>query len=369
MIPMPRALAWIAVLVIGTAATASHAQDAERRGRGPTERFRPEAQTERVMDRLAGRFLWQLSRDYDLTDEQRERVREELAAMRAEQEAFSAPLQEERDALREEMRELFRARRDGQEVDTERMREIGERMREMRGGAPLMNPANVIERVESLLPPEQVERGRERLEERRNEMLRGERQWGGGAWGFGDDPDRRREWQARRGAAGGDFWDRYTERFIEDHGLDASQQSSARSLLRDMKQQRDRYRENRREDFGAVRDISDREERTARQRELNEPLERMFTQLQERLRQIPTAAQREAAQAAGAPTTRPAFGGGRPRGEDRGGDAATEGDRGTERRERGNRAGRGDTERQGGERGERAERRGRGGDRGGRGDR
>jgi len=113
----------------------------------------------------------------------------------------------------------------------------------------------------------------------------------------------------------GDRWDRYVEMFIRRFELDASQQSTARSILRDLKEQRDAYQKNHQDAFDAARQIEDRRQRYEKYRELNEPIDSLYEELQRRLDQIPTAIQKTAAEQR-SPTSRPAGVTSRPAGRD-----------------------------------------------------
>jgi hypothetical protein len=183
------------------------------------------------------------------------------------------------------MRELWDKRRNGEDVDRERMEELMASMRDIREVSPLMNRDYVIEQVEALLPEEQVAQGRARAEKRREEWRQRfeERR----AEGFG-----RRGGRGRDGASESDRWDRYYDDFKERYNLDAPQLATADSIVREMKAERDIYMAKHKADFDGLESIEDRRERYEKSRELSAPMDDLFKRLRQRLDGILTRSQR-----------------------------------------------------------------------------
>ena len=231
--------------------------------------------------------------DYELTPEQQDLVRTRLDQLKAEQVKYMEPLQQEYQELERKMHDSFSRRHNRQEVSAEEATAARDRLHEIWSGSPLMNPERVTEAVEQLLPDQQVEKARLRRAERsaeREQRYVSRRQ--------GDRGPRSREQgrQDRGAVAGsGDSWDRYVESFTRLYQLDPAQQAAAQSVLVEMKQRRDTYRESRRADFDALDKIEDRQARREAYEKLNKPTEQLFEQLKERLMRIPTNAQRNAA--------------------------------------------------------------------------
>jgi hypothetical protein len=250
------------------------------RGRGAAEgRFMPtREQLDGIYQRMTERYLERFEEVYQLNDEQREKVSQRLDRLREQQSRMSPRYREEAIELLRERRELYQEQQAGNAVDEQRLSEVAEQLQTLRRRSPLFNFEEVIDEVESLLPPEQVELGREFRERWQN------------------------PWQERFSMAQADGWDRYVERFARTYQLDASQRSAAESLARDFKEQREAFRDANRARIEAVQQVEDRQERQQQLRELNAPIEGLFAQLRERLMQIPTSAQKLAVEA----TTRPA---------------------------------------------------------------
>lgn len=98
-----------------------------------------------------------------------------------------------------------------------------------------------------------------------------------------------------------DEWELYVDRFIEKYDLTLEQQQAARQTLATLQQQRDQWLRRRAADFDrvarALREADDDARKAAADEfeRLNAPVERLFTQLKERLDKLPTRAQRQAA--------------------------------------------------------------------------
>ena len=103
-----------------------------------------------------------------------------------------------------------------------------------------------------------------------------------------------------------DAWTRYVEAFIERYGLNDQQQQRARTFLREQLKQRDRHL---RRSAGEIERITKLYDKAANpqelkiaeaayQRVIQQPVDRMFERLKEKLDTLPTRAQRRAAAAA-----------------------------------------------------------------------
>jgi len=267
--------------------------DRERRGdwgrRGDREGFgfrggfdwSPE-NVEKQIDRTMKYYMKNFKSTYDLTDVQLKDVQHRLELLKTLELQHIDANREQRQILGEELRGLWQKRRDGEEIDTERMREIFDELREVRQKSPLLNMANAIGEVEKILPAGQVAKGRERREK---DLLERDKQWELRRWLRNVERDTRSNVNAKG------WWDRYVDRFIEKYKLDESQQSSASSVLRGLKQQRHLYRESKRGDYKALLAIEDRSEREGKLEKLNEPVDKMFGELKSRLTRIPTSGQ------------------------------------------------------------------------------
>jgi len=86
----------------------------------------------------------------------------------------------------------------------------------------------------------------------------------------------------------GDSWDEYVAVFIRRYHLDESQQSSARSLLRTYKNERQQYRDARRTDYAAAQALESDSKRRDEIERLDKGIDRLFDALKEKLERIPT---------------------------------------------------------------------------------
>jgi hypothetical protein len=129
----------------------------DRRGRGGPPRT-PE-ERERFYSRMVDDQFERLTRNYELTEEQKPQVRARLEELKTQQRSFSEQRGKEFEALRIQMRAL----RDSGQADPQQERELDGRMHSLWDQAPLSS-RNVAGEVEQLLPPEQASRGRARHE-------------------------------------------------------------------------------------------------------------------------------------------------------------------------------------------------------------
>jgi hypothetical protein len=301
-------------LVTLLTAAAAYGQSPGRRGfgRGPRDGSDPRG---RQGDRT-DHFADHIAQMYDLNDQERALVRAELAEIRTQRETSADPQEVERRRLGEEMRQLWEQRRRGEPVDEQRMQQLRDQLR----GAWSQSRAGweqVMQQVESVIPPEKVAIGRERREQMRQRFA--QRQQGGGPGPGQGDPrgrDRsRRDRSSRdrssrdRGDAAADMrddWQRYVDTFCNHFKLDAGQRASAQAILRECLERRDKIRQQSRDELMKVADISDAGERAAKMAELRKPIDDVFQELKDRLEQIPTTTQRlEAPAPTSAPTSRP----------------------------------------------------------------
>ncbi len=333
-------------------------------GRGPggpggPGNFNPTPeQRERFYGEMVDRYMERLTDTYDLSPVQQMQVRQRLEQFKAQDNASAEQRRQKREQLWQQIQpqvEKLRERREaGEEVDRDEWRKAFEPMREVM--PKLMDREVVVGDVEKLLPAAQVARGRERYEQEREER---EREWrdrrerdrgrdrDGGRDDRGDrrDRDRDRDRGDRGRRSEGDWrdsWERYTDNFCRRYQLDASQQTSAQSILRDALDRRKQYEESHQADYAALQQIQDRDQRRQQSDTLNAPVAALFEELKTKLNQLPTSAQRLAVDPP--PSSRPAADGGatsRPSRRDsdrgRGRDSYRDRDRGSDRGDRGSR--------------------------------
>jgi hypothetical protein len=104
-----------------------------------------------------------------------------------------------------------------------------------------------------------------------------------------------------------EWWDGYVEGFIKDYELDEGQITTARSILKEMKERAAAYRRAHKAEFDETEKkaadalkAADRQKHRAaieEERKLSQPIGEMFGELKERLDKIPRPAQREAYEA------------------------------------------------------------------------
>lgn len=235
------------------------------------------------IDQRVDRYLSSFKSVYDLNDNQVKLVRERLKQLKVKELEYNETYREQGQKLDAELHELWEKRRNGEEVDTERMRELIEERGRIRRNSPLMSWDNVTEEIEKLLPAKQVAKSRKRLEERRreDERRRDETHWLNKVKrGLRADPSEK------------DSWDRYVEGFVRMFQLDDSQQSTAGSIMRNFKQLRDIYRESKRDEYKGLLSLADIKERDKKMEELRQPVDRLFEDLKTELDRIPTSAQK-----------------------------------------------------------------------------
>lgn len=90
-------------------------------------------------------------------------------------------------------------------------------------------------------------------------------------------------------------WEQYLRDFIKRYNLDAAQQATAWSILREMQERRTAHELAHRVDYEQARQMKDASQREQRMNELNLPIVRSFEELKRRLMRIPSSSQRQAA--------------------------------------------------------------------------
>jgi len=99
-----------------------------------------------------------------------------------------------------------------------------------------------------------------------------------------------------------DKWERFVEQFIIRYRLDEGQRTTARSILKDLKERALAYRQRHADEFATIdrklagAEASERQELLDRRRELNGPIQDMFEELRDRLDGLLTSAQRQLGQ-------------------------------------------------------------------------
>lgn len=318
-------------------------------GRGGPPDFRNMSPEERRRMRDE-RMLEMTARTYDLSEDQKSLVRSEMQKMRDERKMLMGADYERYEQLREQMFNFWQNREGGDRggrggPDWERMRndpefaKIRDEIRTLDQKYPFDFQA-AMQRVESLLPPDQAAKGRKQFEERRqswearrqerdNEIrdamqkaiqqyqeaaARGdtdavrkilddadsqiERQW------MSDDLKRqlRDQVNSARAQAGVNLpkpveaaehpWDKLVREFTAQYGLSANQQSAAAAILKDVRNRASQVELTNASKIAAAKEISDSKEREAKMKELNAPIAKLEQELKIRLDGLLTAEQR-----------------------------------------------------------------------------
>ncbi|HON65762.1 MAG TPA: hypothetical protein PLQ89_07265 [Phycisphaerae bacterium] len=333
-------------------------------GRGGPPREPTPEDRERFYDGMIERYMERYSERYELTDEQKQQVRQRLDELKTKQREYTEQHWQDFQALRQEMWQM----RESGQFNEERGRELRQRFEALRQESPLFNDDRVADQVEQMLPADQVERGRarrqieeaereqrrqewrQRWEERRREREQegeagpGRPDGGAPSWGpppgegDGQDGSRRRwgrgfdgrrgedRWRGGEGRTRGEGqnivtertertagaipenpvgpWEQYVRDFINKFQLDAAQQATAQSVLREVLSRRTSYEQAHRHDYEQARELADSAAREKKLAELNRPVVSMFEELKNRLNRIPSSKQRQLA-GVGA-TSRPA---------------------------------------------------------------
>jgi len=302
----------------------------EERGqwRERMERYRNASPAERANLRLDG-MVEMTARNYELDETEKATVRREMETMQAERRALMGPDADEQDRLREKMFEFWNRPREGGNNedgrpdwrgmrDNPEFRELQEKLRALDEKYPFDWQASVA-RVEKVLPPEKVAKGRARMEERRNQWQNRERDRDRDA-GRGRDRDRGRDRRGdrgergdrrRRGESGGAAstppstpaveparvealvkttkathpWEEYVLGFSAKYKLDAAQVASAQAVLKDSLTRGSKLESDEAARLGAAAGQK-------RSPELTAALDQIFKELKGRLDALLTAEQR-----------------------------------------------------------------------------
>jgi hypothetical protein len=281
--------------------------------RGPRN-FTPE-QREQFYNEMVDRYMERLTETYDLSPVQQMQVRQRLQQHKSKDSASAEQRAQKRQEAWEQFRKLRERREAGEEVSRDEWRAAGEQMRSAMPS--LMDRDTIVDDVEKLLPAAQVEQGRERREQERAEWReRRERDRDRDRDRDGDRDSDRGDRSSRRDRDRGDrdrrseadwrdSWQRYTDNFCRRYQLDASQQATAQSILRDLLNRRKQYEDAHQAEYAALQQIQDRDQRRQQSDTLNAPVAALFEELKTKLNQLPTTAQRAATQPAGGATSRP----------------------------------------------------------------
>jgi hypothetical protein len=370
----------LGLLVAGPAAIAQQqpgepqGQDGAREHRrdrrdGPTEEQRQEWRQRRERMRTAtpqerqqmrlDRWVDMTARTYDLDEPQKTTVRKELEAMQAERRAQMGADADEYDRLRDKMGEMWaKAQEEAEKSDGGggdggqggRRRGMGRGMRENPEFQELQKRIEefdqkypfdmeaAMQRVEKLLPPEQVKKGRERWEQRTAQWRDRQQNRGSGEQGRGpgmrDRP--RPDGTGGPGAAGGPPggtgagaqggatgpaggtppgeppkpppaqppqpapqppkelhpWEKYVRDFCAHFEVTDAQNASAMSILKDVQKRAAAMEAANASKITAAQQIKDAAQRAAKLKELNKPIDNLFEELKKRLDGLLTAAQR-----------------------------------------------------------------------------
>ena len=141
-------------------------------GGGPGGPNMSPEQRARYYDRMVNRQMDQVSQAYELDDNQKQQVRQRMAALRDEDMAGADQRWQQMNALREQYRQLGQRRAAGEQVSPEQWQQLNDQMRSTMGSSPLRNRERVMGEVEQFLPPDQAARGRERFQQQQAERDR-----------------------------------------------------------------------------------------------------------------------------------------------------------------------------------------------------
>lgn len=92
-----------------------------------------------------------------------------------------------------------------------------------------------------------------------------------------------------------DDWDRVVDTVAERYKFDAQQKQKAQRILKDLRERARQYRKSHADEYEQIKRMPSGQERTAEERRVNVPLDELFAELKERLENLATVEQREAA--------------------------------------------------------------------------
>jgi hypothetical protein len=250
---------------------------------------------------------------YALTPEQETAVRHRLDQLLAENRVYWQEHLAEYQAVWKEITQLQGSWNDP--VLRERRRVLQRRSSELKLGEPI-HPTTALPKIEQMLPKAQVEAYNQKHGRPSSMPAEG---WGPMhplSWPAEDREEMMRRMmffreefertppalrgpglEYLRGVASDSLgpWERYVDAFIRVFDLDEAQQTTARSILRELQARRNEYQQTHRDEFQALRDAEDHKERSEISAELTPPIRAMFDELKARLDRIPRPAQRETA--------------------------------------------------------------------------
>lgn len=275
------------------------------------------------------RYLQYYSRMYKLDEKQKAQFRQTLEDLAEQQSAFIRDWEPKFIQLQEKVRSAQEQAK-STEVSKDVQEELRRALENMRAEMPL-NDDKIRITLEAMLPAEQVEAGRERLEDHRNRQKQQttarderrimERDALGGMYRVEAPakPKVARSEGAKLAPApparetpkpveatpqprrpSGDLqtkvlspWEEYGERFIAHFRLDPAQQEAVRQIVKDLMDRRADYDAKHAADYQALENMTDPKRRAEEQAALDRPINEMFEELPKRLNDIPTTAQLE----------------------------------------------------------------------------
>ncbi|MFO0972516.1 MAG: hypothetical protein U1A27_03620 [Phycisphaerae bacterium] len=266
----------------------------------------PEERRKMRLDRYVGMVNF----TYELTDEQRVRVRGEMEKMQREYYERLGPRAAELEKLENRMSEFwlkqgaqgdFRERRPWESAE---FREMRDKMRAIQEAVPFDRDA-AMKRIETLLPPDQVATGQRRREEFRQRMEQWRQRNGpdgrGGPFGARGSSDGNNAERGDRDTPAAQVapvapaqhpWERYFREFASKHDLGPMQRTAGDAIVKEMIARERNYRQARSTQFAEAAKIPSESQRTARLKELEGPVDELFSELKTRLDDLLTAEQR-----------------------------------------------------------------------------
>ena len=313
------------IVVIAVGAAGQYAeQPPERATAIPTEGFWP---TQKMMDRIIDRIVDQMSKHYDLDENQNELTRDLLGAR------YPEFLKENRAEIQTLLNQYFEALLNDEPPAPEEVaewaahvqpllakfgevtHEVTESMREY-----MSDDQTVMLDAETAAFDAGLTMARNKLSVWANGGYDPETEWIHPPPNQDDPddrdvaPDNEEEQPAEDTDAGPlDEWGVYTLRFVERYQLTDEQRQKAFTILRRQQEARDRYLRRKVDEMSRVTKVlseaeteEERQAALAAYERLNAPVDRIFQQLKERLDTLPTRAQRRDAAERGPSDTQPA---------------------------------------------------------------
>lgn len=303
-------------------------RERRQRDRDFAQRYRASSADEQEKLRNE-RLIERTARMYELSEDQKQLVRTEIESMQMQRRTTMGPDAAEYDKLRAQMFDFWTQRavaeeqggsRENNRESVRRMRrdpefaKLRDRLEEFERKYPIDWEASA-KRIESLLPPEQAARGRQRREARQErwESRRAER-----------DARRAAQRQENAATAGPESarspsaaqapavspanvavlnpppanvhpWEKYVRDYIKEHAFSEAQATSAMAILKDTRTRAGQIETTLAPRLEEARKISDPAARKAREEELNRPIEQLFEELKARMAGLLTVEQRKLA--------------------------------------------------------------------------